>query len=67
MEYTPFTAVWLNNQNNAEVTKCVFLTTEREIDTGDPKYDAVFGINSHFSVRPQVIQAALQQRSVFEF
>lgn len=36
-----------------------YLTTEREINTGDTKYDALFGINSHFSVCPQVVQAAL--------
>ena len=44
-----------------------YLTTEREINTGDPEYDALFGINGHFSVCPQVIQAALEQKSVFGF
>lgn len=42
-----------------------FLTTEREVNAGHSKYDALFGINGHFSVCPEVVQAALKQWSKF--
>lgn len=42
--------VEISTQKNSKEQK--YLTAKREINTGNPKYDALFGINGHFSVCP---------------